>query len=32
MPKFYADVVLVPLGFLAVAIAAARSLDALSDP
>jgi GPH family glycoside/pentoside/hexuronide:cation symporter len=32
MPKFYADVVLVPLGYLAIAIAAARSLDALSDP
>jgi GPH family glycoside/pentoside/hexuronide:cation symporter len=32
MPKFYADVVLVPLGYLAMAIAIARSLDALSDP
>ncbi|MGB8683365.1 MAG: MFS transporter [Candidatus Binatus sp.] len=32
MPKFYADVVLVPLGYLAMAIAVARSLDALSDP
>jgi len=32
LPKFYADVVLVPLGYLAVAIAVARSLDALSDP
>ena len=32
MPKFYADVVLVPLGFLAIAIALARSLDAISDP
>src|SRR5438876_411273 len=32
LPKFYADVVLVPLGYLAVAIAIARSLDALSDP
>jgi GPH family glycoside/pentoside/hexuronide:cation symporter len=32
MPKFYADVVLVPLGYLALAIAMARSLDALSDP
>ncbi len=32
MPKFYADVVLVPLGYLAIAIAMARSLDALSDP
>ncbi len=32
MPKFYADVALVPLGYLAIAIAVARSLDALSDP
>lgn len=32
MPKFYADVVLVPLGYLAIAIAVARSLDAMSDP
>ena len=32
MPKFYADTVLVPLGYLAMAIAIARSLDALSDP
>src|ERR1035437_2168574 len=32
MPKFYADVVLVPLGYLAMAIAIARSLDALCDP
>lgn len=32
MPKFYADVVLVPLGYLAIAIAIARALDALSDP
>ncbi len=32
MPKFYADVVLVPLGYLAIAIAVARSLDACSDP
>jgi len=32
MPKFYADVVLAPLGYLAVAIALARSLDAISDP
>jgi glycoside/pentoside/hexuronide:cation symporter, GPH family len=32
MPKFYADVVVVPLGYLAIAIAVARSLDALSDP
>ncbi len=32
LPKFYADVVLVPLGYLAIAIALARALDALSDP
>ena len=32
LPKFYSDVVGVPLGFLAIAIAAARALDALSDP
>ena len=32
LPKFYADVVLVPLGYLAIAIAVARALDALSDP
>src|SRR5512143_3355285 len=32
MPKFYSDVVLVPLGYLALAIAVARALDALSDP
>lgn len=32
MPKFYADVVLVPLGYLAMAIAFARTLDAISDP
>jgi len=32
MPEFYADVVLVPLGYLAIAIAGARALDALSDP
>lgn len=32
MPKFYADIVLVPLGYLAIAIAVARALDALSDP
>jgi GPH family glycoside/pentoside/hexuronide:cation symporter len=32
MPKFYADVVLVPLGYLALAIAFARALDALTDP
>jgi GPH family glycoside/pentoside/hexuronide:cation symporter len=32
MTKFYSDVVLVPLGFLGIAIAVARSLDAISDP
>ncbi len=32
MPKFYTDVVGVPLGYLAIAIALARSFDALSDP
>ena len=32
MPKFYADVVAVPLGYLAVAIAATRCLDAIIDP
>lgn len=32
LPKFYADVVGVPLGFLAIGIAGARALDALSDP
>ena len=32
MPKFYADVVMVPLGYLAIAIAIGRALDALSDP
>ncbi len=32
LPKFYADVVLLPLGYLAMAIAFARSLDAISDP
>lgn len=32
MPKFYADVVMVPLGYLAIAIAVGRALDALSDP
>jgi len=32
MPKFYSDVVLVPMGYLAIAIAVARALDALSDP
>ncbi|MCX8071072.1 MAG: MFS transporter [Candidatus Binatia bacterium] len=32
MPKFYSDVVLVPLGYLAIAIAVARAIDALADP
>jgi GPH family glycoside/pentoside/hexuronide:cation symporter len=32
MPKFYADVVLAPLGYLAIAIALARASDALTDP
>ncbi len=32
MTKFYSDVVLVPLGFLGIAIAVARALDAISDP
>src|SRR5262245_66085187 len=32
LPKFYSDVIGVPLGYLAIAIAAARALDALSDP
>jgi GPH family glycoside/pentoside/hexuronide:cation symporter len=32
MTKFYADVVVVPLGFLGIAIAVARALDAISDP
>jgi GPH family glycoside/pentoside/hexuronide:cation symporter len=32
MPKFYADVVGVPLAYLAVAIAATRCLDAIIDP
>ncbi|HVM96038.1 MAG TPA: MFS transporter [Candidatus Acidoferrales bacterium] len=32
MPKFYSDVVLVPLGYMAIAIAVARAIDALSDP
>ncbi|HVO25414.1 MAG TPA: MFS transporter [Candidatus Margulisiibacteriota bacterium] len=32
MPKFYADVVVVPMGYLAIAIAFARAIDALSDP
>lgn len=32
LPKFYSDVVLVPLGSLAIAIAVARAMDAVSDP
>src|ERR1700745_2305168 len=32
MPKFYADVVAVPLAQLAIAIAATRCLDAIIDP
>lgn len=32
MAKFYADVVLVPLGYLALAIALARAFDAITDP
>jgi GPH family glycoside/pentoside/hexuronide:cation symporter len=32
MPRFYSDVVLIPLGYIAIAIALARSLDALTDP
>lgn len=32
MPKFYADEVLVPLGWIAVGIALARALDAITDP
>jgi glycoside/pentoside/hexuronide:cation symporter, GPH family len=32
MGKFYADVVMVPLGHLALAIALARAFDALTDP
>jgi Na+/melibiose symporter-like transporter len=32
LPKFYSDEVGVSLGYLAIAIAAARALDALSDP
>ena len=32
MGKFYADVVLVPLGYLALAIALARAFDAITDP
>ncbi len=32
MPKFYSDVVLVPVGWIAMAIAMARALDAITDP
>jgi GPH family glycoside/pentoside/hexuronide:cation symporter len=32
MPKFYSDVVLVPVGYIALAIALARGLDAITDP
>jgi len=32
MPKFYSDVVLVPVGWLAIAIVLARALDAITDP
>jgi GPH family glycoside/pentoside/hexuronide:cation symporter len=32
MPKFYSDVVLVPVGYIALAIAVARGLDAIVDP
>ena len=32
MPKFYSDVILAPIGLIAIAIAVARSLDALTDP
>lgn len=32
MPRFYSDVVMAPLGTIAVAMAIARSLDALTDP
>lgn len=32
MTKFYADEVLVPLGFLGIAIALARAFDAITDP
>ena len=32
MPKFYSDVILAPIGLIALAIAVARSLDALTDP
>ncbi len=32
MPKFYSDTVLVPVGYIALAIAVARALDAIIDP
>ena len=32
MPKFYSDVVLAPLGLIAIAIALARAFDAITDP
>jgi GPH family glycoside/pentoside/hexuronide:cation symporter len=32
MPQFYSDVVLAPLGYIAIAIALARAFDALTDP
>ncbi len=32
MPRFYSDEVLAPLGYVAIAIAAARALDAITDP
>jgi GPH family glycoside/pentoside/hexuronide:cation symporter len=32
MPKFYSDVVLVPVGWIGMAIAIARALDAITDP
>ncbi|MGI9430995.1 MAG: MFS transporter, partial [Myxococcota bacterium] len=32
MPKFYSDEVLVPVGWIAMAIAMARALDAITDP
>ena len=32
MPRFYSDVIMVPLGYIAIAIAIARSFDAFTDP
>ena len=32
MPKFYSDVILVPVGWIAMAFAIARGLDAVTDP